>query len=50
MSSYKFSVLLSLIFFTAIEISCNHSEKKSDKIEIRVEQLLAKMTIDDKIG
>lgn len=50
MSSYKLSVLLSLIFFTATAISCNHSEKKSDKIEIRVEQLLAKMTIDDKIG
>jgi len=50
MSSYKLSVLLSLIFLTAIAISCNHSEKKRDKIEIRVEQLLAKMTIDDKIG
>jgi len=50
MSSYKLSVLWSLIFFTATAISCNHSEKKSDKIGIRVEQLLSKMTIDDKIG
>ena len=50
MSSYKLSVLWSLIFFTATAISCNNSEKKSDKIGIRVEQLLSKMTIDDKIG
>ncbi|MCK9412995.1 MAG: beta-glucosidase BglX [Prolixibacteraceae bacterium] len=50
MSSYKLSVLLSLILLASFAISCNHSEKKSDKIEERVEQLLAKMTLDDKIG
>jgi beta-glucosidase len=50
MSSYKLSVLSSLIFFAAVAVSCNHSEKKGDKIEVRVEQLLEKMTLDDKIG
>ncbi|MCK9640265.1 MAG: glycoside hydrolase family 3 C-terminal domain-containing protein [Prolixibacteraceae bacterium] len=41
---------MSLIFIAAMAVSCTHSEKKSDKIEERVEQLLAKMTLDDKIG
>ncbi len=50
MSSYKLSFLSSLIFFAVVAISCNHSEKKGDKTEIRVEQLLEKMTLDDKIG
>ena len=50
MSSYKLSVLSSLIFLAAVVISCNHSEKRGDKIEVRVEQLLEKMTLDDKIG
>jgi len=50
MSSYKLSVLSSLIFLATVAISCNHSEKRSDKIEERVELLLAKMTLDDKIG
>ncbi len=50
MDSYKSSVLLSFILFLSLIFSCKPGVIEPDKIETRVNQLLSKMTLDEKIG
>ena len=50
MNSFKlFSIAGILVLFLGTG-SCDNPTKKSNKIETRIEQLLSKMTLDDKIG
>jgi beta-glucosidase len=50
MDSYKSTVLYGLLMLSALFVSCNNKENKTDIIETRVNQLLDRMTLDEKIG
>jgi len=50
MDSIKSTVFYCLLVLTALLVSCDKREHKIDNLEIRVNQLLAKMTLDEKIG
>ncbi len=50
MDSYKSSALLSLFLFLNLLVSCQNRTAEPFKIETRVNQLLSKMTLDEKIG
>ncbi len=50
MDSYKSSALWYIFFFLILSISCKNTDKQINIVENRVNQLLAKMTLDDKIG
>ena len=50
MDTCKSSVLISLIFFLMLFGSCRDIASEQDKIENRVNQLLSRMTLDEKIG
>ncbi len=50
MNSSKSSTFLSLALCLALLISCNQEATKPDKIESRVNDLLTRMTLDEKIG
>jgi beta-glucosidase len=50
MDLYKSSVLLSFVLLFGLLVSCETKVVEPDKIEARVNQLVAKMTLDEKIG
>ena len=50
MDSYKSTVICCLLILSALFVSCEKRENTSDKLESRVNQLLGKMTLDEKIG
>ena len=50
MDSYKSSALGYIFLFLLLSISCKNRDIQVDPIENRVNLLLAKMTLDDKIG
>ena len=50
MNSYKLSAVASVLLILLGFVACDHPAKQKDKIENRIDQLLAKMTLDDKIG
>ena len=50
MDSYKSSTLLCFILFLIPQVSCQNRTDEPDKIEARVNQMVAKMTLDEKIG
>lgn len=50
MDSYKSTVIYCLLILSALFVSCEKRENTSDKLESRVNQLLGKMTLDEKIG
>lgn len=50
MDSYKSTVIYCLLILSALFVSCEKRENTGDKLESRVNQLLGKMTLDEKIG
>jgi len=50
MSSYNLSALAGIILLLLGSVSCHQQARQTDKVENRVDQLLSKMTLDDKIG
>lgn len=50
MDSYKYKEIVWCLLFVILFVSCNNKAAKPDKIENRVNQLLSKMTLDEKIG
>ena len=50
MNSYKLSAMAGILLLFLGFVACDHPAKQRDKIENKIDQLLAKMTLDDKIG
>ena len=50
MDSYKYKVIVCCLLFVILFVSCKNKATEPDKIENRVNQLLSKMTLDEKIG
>ena len=50
MNSYKLSAVAGILLLLLGAVACDHPAKQKDKIENKIDQLLAKMTLDDKIG
>jgi beta-glucosidase len=50
MDFYKSTVIYGLLVLSALFLSCSNKENKTDTIETRVNQLLDRMTLDEKIG
>jgi beta-glucosidase len=50
MDSYKYRVIVCYLLFVILFVSCKNKAAEPDKIENRVNQLLSKMTLDEKIG
>jgi beta-glucosidase len=50
MDSYKLTFIYGLLVLSALFVSCNNKVNKTDTIETRVNQLLDRMTLDEKIG
>ncbi len=50
MNAYKLSAVAGILLLLLGSVACDHPAKQKDKIENKIDQLLAKMTLDDKIG
>jgi hypothetical protein len=50
MASYKSSLLICCALSVLLSFSCKKPDNQADQIENRISLLLAKMTLDDKIG